>query len=59
MELLVREVSQVPRTIQTIVTGLGCPPELDGKAILLRTPHMLGTAHGAIRPILSEIFLPA
>ena len=32
-----------PQTVQALTTALGCLPELDGKNLLLKTPHSLVT----------------
>lgn len=35
--------------MQDIAIALGCTPELDGKSLLLKTPHTLATEHGEIK----------
>lgn len=36
------------KTGQAFVIALGCPPELDGKTLLLETPHTLIIRHGEV-----------
>lgn len=38
---MVGEASEAPTAIQTYVIPLGCSPELEGKALLLKTAHTL------------------
>lgn len=47
-ELLFREAPEVSKTMQAIVTALGYPPQIHGKILLLKAPHMLPTGHGEI-----------
>jgi hypothetical protein len=53
----VLELPPSPKLIQAIVIGLGCPPELDSKVLVLETPQSLVIEHGKIKIVLgSETF---
>lgn len=47
-ELLFREVPEGSKTRQAIVVALGYPPEVHGKILLLKTPHLLTIEHREI-----------
>ena len=49
LELLVRP----PRTIQATAIALACPPELNGKSLLLKTPHTLVPGQREIKTVLT------
>jgi hypothetical protein len=34
-----------PKTIQAITTAVSCPPELDNRTLLLKTPYSLVPGH--------------
>lgn len=42
--------------IQTIVITIVCPPELDSKTILLKTPNTIVRARGEIELVLTRKF---
>lgn len=43
-----------PKIPQAIATAVGCPPEFDGKTLLLKTPYTLAAGHGEIRLVLNR-----
>lgn len=51
--------SERPRTTQGIAAALGCPPEPDGKTILLRTPHTSFAGHREISLDQATLYLLA
>lgn len=44
----VREASEALETIQAGVIALDCPPELDGKILLLKTSYALVVEHSSL-----------
>lgn len=44
-ELLFREFPEGSKTRQAIVIALGYPPEVHGRILLLKTPHLLTIEH--------------
>lgn len=47
------------RTLQAIAVAPGCPPELDGKTLLLKTLHTGVTGHEEIRLKASSLLTSA
>lgn len=43
-----------PKIKQAIVTALGYPLKLDGKALLLKSPHTLVIGHGEIKWVMAK-----
>lgn len=39
LKLLVRVVTETPKTMLAVVMALGCPPELDDMTHMLNTPY--------------------
>lgn len=46
-ELLVTDIPEILKAIHTTDIVLGCLLELNGKTLLLKTPHTLTTGHEA------------
>lgn len=53
-ELLVRKCPRDLETMQAIANALACPPELDRKASVLKTPDSLVTGHEEIKLVLTS-----
>lgn len=47
-ELLLREIPEGSKTRQAIAIALSYPPEVHGKILLLKTPHLLTIEHREI-----------
>lgn len=52
LKLLPKEVPETPKTTQTTVIAIGFPPELYGKALLLKTSQALVVDHKEIKFVL-------
>lgn len=46
---------RLPKTIEVINIALGCPPELHGNTLLLKTPHTLIVGRGENKSALTRI----
>lgn len=57
--LLSRDVQESPQTVETVAIALGCPPELEGKTLLLKTPHTSDTGLRGIKVERSEFAMHA
>lgn len=49
LKLLAKGIPGHLRTTQTLIIALGCPPELDNKPQLTKTPHTLVKGHEEIK----------
>lgn len=49
-KLLFRATLETPQTVLAIAIAFGCLPELDGKALLLKTAHTFVTGNREMRP---------
>lgn len=58
LKLLIKGVWENPKTIQTVAIALGCPPKLDGKTQLLKTPYTLVTEQEEIKLALTKKLSP-
>ena len=59
LKLLVKGVSENPKTIQTVAIALGCPPKFDGKTQVLKTPpYTLVTGQEEIKLALTKKLPP-
>ena len=58
LDLLVRSVPEISKTMQAILLALVHPSELDMKTLLLKTPHTLAAGHRKARSTLDQKLLP-
>lgn len=58
LELLIRDVSEIPEIIQVIAIVFVCSLEHDGKILLLKKPHTLVIGHEEIELVLGSFLLP-
>ena len=42
-QYLVKEVSETPKQYRQLAAAVGCPPELDGRTMVLKPPQALVT----------------
>lgn len=59
LDLLVRGVPEISKTMQVVVLVPAYASELDAKTLLLKMPHTLATGHRKARSILDRKLLPA
>lgn len=52
LELFIRQTTEIHQTTHVTAIAFCCPPELEGKILLLKTAHTLVTGFGEIKLVL-------